>query len=250
MAITPLPITDDTRVLVLTGAGVSAESGIPTFRDANGLWESHRVEDVASPEGWAADKTLVWRFYGARRDAAARCAPNRAHLALAALERRLGDRFLLVTQNVDGLHHRAGSQRLVEIHGALFQSRCDTCDRDPFADTETYASGVRSCELCHRGFIRPHIVWFGEHLDVDHLARVETFVSDARGHPFVYVAVGTSGLVYPAAGIVSVARRAGAETWLQNLDVADNADDFDHVVTGKAGEVLPTLLGVGDEVNS
>lgn len=248
MTIAPLPIGPDTWVLVLTGAGVSAESGIPTFRDANGLWEHHAVEEVASPEGWAKDPTLVWRFYGQRRAAAATCTPNDGHRALAALERRLGSRFLLVTQNVDGLHRRAGSERLVEIHGALFKSRCDTCDRPPFDDEQTYADGLGRCEVCQRGTIRPHIVWFGEHLDPEGLARLDEFVTQAAEHPFIYLAVGTSGVVYPAAGIVNLARRAGAATWLQNLEVADNAGAFDHVVAGRSGEILPTLLGVEDDL--
>jgi NAD-dependent deacetylase len=250
MSIKPIPITDETMVLVLTGAGISAESGIPTFRDANGLWESHAVEEVASPEGWAKDPSLVWRFYGQRRAAAAVCAPNRAHVALAALERRLGDRFLLVTQNVDGLHRRAGSERIVEIHGALFQSRCDSCDRPPFSDDELYADGPRGCERCARGQIRPNIVWFGENLDVKNLERIEAFGARARGRHFVYVAVGTSGVVYPAAGIVSFAKGVGAETWLQNLEVPDNASAFDHFVEGPAGVVLPQLLGATAEVTS
>src|SRR5262245_32023136 len=114
---TPIPIDDRTRVLVVTGAGVSAESGLPTFRDANGLWENHPVEQVASPEGFAADPILVWRFYSERRAAALTVEPNPGHVALAALEARLGDRFLLATQNVDGLHRRAGSERIVELHG-------------------------------------------------------------------------------------------------------------------------------------
>ena len=119
----PLTFDDQTFLAVMTGAGVSAESGIPTFRDANGLWEQHRFEDVASPFGFKNDPKLVWRFYSERRKAASQCKPNLGHLAIADIEQKLGDRFLLITQNVDGLHREAGSQRLVEIHGNLFQSR-------------------------------------------------------------------------------------------------------------------------------
>lgn len=244
-----IPITPTTMVLVLTGAGVSAESGIPTFRDANGLWENHALEDVASPAAWAKDPKLVWRFYGQRRAAAAACTPNRAHRALAALERRLGDRFLLVTQNVDGLHRRAGNQRMVEIHGALNKSRCDRCDRDPFVDDAIYADGPKPCERCDGGTIRPHIVWFGEMLDPENLARINAFVQQAAEVPFVYVAAGTSGVVYPAAGIVSIARNAGAETWLQNMEVPENRSAFDHFVEGRAGDILPGLLGVQERLN-
>src|SRR5580692_8978781 len=124
-----LHLDDDTWLLVLTGAGVSAESGVPTFRDAGGLWEQHRVEDVASPEGFHRDPRLVWRFYSQRRTAALACAPNAGHHALASLEARLAERFLLVSQNVDGLHARAGSRRLLELHGNLFFTRCTACER-------------------------------------------------------------------------------------------------------------------------
>ena len=152
-------IDDDTRVMVMTGAGVSAESGIPTFRDANGLWENHPVEAVASPEGFERDPALVWRFYSERRVAAAKCEPNPGHLALARLEQRLGDRFLLVTQNVDGLHVRAGNTRLVEMHGNLFKTRCSACDRRTRTGARYRADGSkeRYCKKCGKalGVIAP-----------------------------------------------------------------------------------------------
>ena len=138
----PLPITDRSHLLVLTGAGVSAESGIPTFRDAGGLWEGRDVREVATWDGFAADPLRVWRFYSERRQAMADVAPNAAHRALAALEARLGDRFLLATQNIDGLHQAAGSQRVVELHGNLMRSRCSACDRAPFDDRQAYRAGV------------------------------------------------------------------------------------------------------------
>jgi NAD-dependent deacetylase len=237
----------DTRLLVLTGAGVSAESGIPTFRDANGLWESHPVEQVASPEGFAADPALVWRFYSERRAKARACAPNPGHRALAEAEERLGDRFLLVTQNVDGLHRRAGSRRLVEIHGNLFQSRCSVCDRPPFDDETVYgADRPPLCEVCaragRRSLLRPHIVWFGEMLDAAHLRRIDAFLHDAMGHPVAYLAVGTSGVVHPAAGLVSAARGLGAATWLVNAEPPENVRAFDHFVQGPSGRILPELL--------
>jgi NAD-dependent deacetylase len=172
-----LRIDDRTRLLVLTGAGVSAESGIPTFRGADGLWENHPIERVASPEGFQADPVLVWRFYSQRRAGAGGCQPNAGHLALAEWERRLGDRFLLATQNVDGLHRLAGSQRVVELHGNLFTTRCSRCDREPFEDRAVYPEGtVPRCEQCG-GRLRPHIVWFGEMLEPGHLARVGAFLS-------------------------------------------------------------------------
>lgn len=233
---------ETTSVLVLTGAGVSAESGIPTFRGAGGLWENHSVERLASPRGFGENPALVWRFYSARRKAALGCKPNPGHLALSDLERRLGDRFLLVTQNVDGLHLDAGSERLVELHGNLFTTRCSSCQRPPFKDRALYEEGAPACDICG-GLLRPHIVWFGEMLDSDHLARIQSFLlqSSKRGR-VVFLAVGTSGVVQPAAGLVDVARQLGAETWLVNAEASDNAHRFDHFVQGKSGEVLPDLL--------
>lgn len=241
-----LPLTDDTHLLVLTGAGVSAESGVPTFRDAGGLWEGHRVEDVASPEGFARDPLLVWRFYSRRRAGLETVAPNPAHHALAAVERRLGDRFLLVTQNVDGLHRVAGSERVIDLHGALMRSRCTVCDRPPFEDRTVYRDGVAPmCGRCRAAgtdaLLRPDIVWFGELIDRDHLARIERFV-DAAGRRLVFLAVGTSGMVHPAAGLVDAAHAVGGRTWLVNADRPANVDRFDHVVLGPAGKVLPELL--------
>ena len=164
-----LGIDGHTRLLVLTGAGVSAESGVPTFRDANGLWESHPIEKVATPEGFAEDPRLVWRFYSERRRKAKTVEPNPGHLALTAAESRLGDRFLLVTQNVDGLHRRAGSTRLVEMHGSLFETRCSRCPREPFPDDREYLGDPPPCperrSRGHSALLRPAVVWFGEGLD-------------------------------------------------------------------------------------
>ncbi len=154
----PVRVAATTRVFVLTGAGISAESGIRTFRDAGGLWEEHRFEDVASLEGWRAHPDVVWRFYSERRAQAADCAPNAAHLALARLERVVGDRLFLCTQNVDDLHERAGSARVVHMHGELTKSRCEACDRPPFHDPAP-RDGVLLCSCGAR--IRPHVVWFG-----------------------------------------------------------------------------------------
>ncbi|MFO0629046.1 MAG: NAD-dependent deacylase [Polyangiales bacterium] len=242
-------VDGNTRVLVLTGAGVSAESGIPTFRDANGLWENHPVEQVASPEGFAADPLLVWRFYSQRREGASRCRPNAGHEALARLEATLGDRFLLATQNVDGLHRDAGTERLVEMHGNLFMSRCAMCDYGPEVDRTVYPVGeVPGCAACqHRGefgILRPHIVWFGEALDPADLFRIETFMRHAAKGRFVFVAAGTSGVVYPAAGLVDRARSMGAETWLVNLEPPENVGAFEHFVRGRSGEMLPALFDV------
>jgi NAD-dependent deacetylase len=239
-------IDGETRLLVLTGAGVSAESGVPTFRDANGLWESHPVEKVATPEAFAEDPRLVWRFYSERRRGAKGVRPNPGHLALAEAEARMGDRFLLVTQNVDGLHRRAGSVRLVEIHGNLFETRCSLCSREPFPDDREYTGEPPPCEPCaargRAGLLRPAIVWFGEMLDPLRLHAISVFIEQARGGRLVFLAVGTSGLVYPAAGLVLQARAAGAEAWLVNKETADNARAFHHLVRGASGEVLPGLF--------
>jgi NAD-dependent deacetylase len=245
-----IELDDDARLLVLTGAGVSAESGVPTFRGMNGLWEGHRVEEVASPEGFAADPLLVWRFYSMRREAlvAGGIAPNPAHRALAAVEQRLGDRFLLVSQNVDGLHRAAGSERLIDLHGDLMRTRCTVCDRPPFQDRVVYRAGVAPmCGRCQAkgrdALLRPDIVWFGELIDPDALRRIQAFAGEA-GQRLVFLAVGTSGNVYPAAGLVDAARRVGGRSYLVNADPPENVEQFDRVVLGKAGELLPGLLQV------
>ncbi len=244
--VTPLGIPDDARVVVLTGAGISAESGIQTFRNAGGrgLWENHDVHQVATPEGFDADPDLVWRFYSARRLQAARCEPNPGHVALAALERRLAPRghFLLATQNVDGLHRRAGSQRVSEVHGSLWRTRCETpgCPRAvPFEDQESHDHGTPRCPDCG-GRWRPDIVWFGESLDEDVVDEVHQALASCD----VFLAVGTSGAVYPAAGYVMFARAHGARTVLVNLDPPDNLGAFREFHPGKSGELLPSLLGV------
>lgn len=236
------PLIDEgAHVLVLTGAGVSAESGVPTFRGNGGLWNNRRFEELASPEGFADDPTLVWQFYAWRRTVAKECAPNAGHRALVELERRLGDRFLLVTQNVDGFHHAAGSERVRELHGNLFTTRCSGCARPPFEDRSTPESPAPRCDLCG-ALLRPHIVWFGEALDPSHFEAIEDFLGRAQTGRLVFLAIGTSGVVYPAAGLVDAARRMGAETWLVNAEVPDNAHRFEHFIQGKSGEVLPQLF--------
>ena len=241
-----LVLDPSTYLLVLTGAGISAESGIPTFRDAGGLWEGHAVEEVASPAGFRADPLNVWRFYSQRRANMNGVTPNTGHAALVDVERKLGDRFLLVTQNIDGLHTAAGSERVVEMHGNLMRSRCTVCDRPPFEDRTAYKDGVAPmCGPCKaRGkdaLLRPDIVWFGELIPPGVLDRVERFITAAGKH-LAFLAIGTSGLVYPAAGFVDVARKAGGRSWLVNADRPANATSFDEVVIGSAGRVLPTLF--------
>jgi NAD-dependent deacetylase len=248
-----LPLDVRSRLLVLTGAGISADSGLATFRGAGGLWAGQRVEDVATPEAFARDPAFVWRFYSERRAAAAAAEPNAAHLALAALERRLGERFLLATQNVDGLHGRAGTERLVELHGSLWRVRCSTCDAPPLPDDGfPVEPPLPECSACaargRRSYLRPDIVWFGEPLDPDDDWRVHRFIraseraASTAGERLVFLAIGTSGTVWPVAGLVRHAADFGAETWLVNLDPGAQEGAFEHVVHGRAAEVVPALL--------
>jgi NAD-dependent deacetylase len=237
----------DTHLLVLTGAGISAESGIPTFRGAGGMWEGESVARVASPQGFVHDPARVWRFYSQRRVQAREAKPNVAHEVLARLEARLGERMLVVTQNVDGLHRAAGTRQLIELHGSLFKTRCSRCERAPFDDLEAYsATKLPACGQCDaRGefaLLRPHIVWFGEALLPGDLRAVEAFFERARQRRFVFLAIGTSGLVAPSAQFVDAARAAGAQTWLINLEPPRNAQSFHHVVLGEATQKVPQLL--------
>jgi len=227
------------RVVILTGAGISAESGLPTFRDAHGLWEGHRPEEVATPEAFEADPLLVHRFYDARRAALATVEPNAAHHALARLEERLGDDYLLVTQNIDDLHQRAGSRRIVPMHGRLRSSYCLHCgERSHW--TATLADGP-PCPACGVAALRPDVVWFGE---VPHgLDRI----GKAIEHADLFVSIGTSGVVYPAAGLATAAHSAGARTLELNLVPSDGVTVFDQARHGPATELVPAWV---DEVIS
>jgi NAD-dependent deacetylase len=235
--ITPLQITQDDRVFVLTGAGISAESGLATFRDADGLWAGHLIEDVCTPEAWERNPELVWQFYSARRQSAAEAQPNPAHLALADLESRLGDRFFLCTQNVDDLHEKAGSRRLIHMHGELFVSRCSAeCGQLPIIDDALYPTlaEVANCEC--GAPLRPHIVWFGETpMQMDR-------IGEEIAKCTVMLVVGTSGAVYPAANFVRWARQTKARTIYVGPEAPLNASAFTQIVLGKAGAVLTALL--------
>jgi len=230
------------RVFVLTGAGISAESGLKTFRDDGGLWAGYRVESVATPEAWEHDPELVWRFYSQRRRDAKASEPNAAHKALAEVEKQLGERFFLCTQNVDDLHERAGSANMVHMHGELFKSRCeDDCGSAAFQD-EKYYESLEAVPLCKCGArIRPHIVWFGE-IPFD-MPRIEKEIERCT----ILLVVGTSGAVYPAASFVHWARRrAGspARTFYIGPEAPLNVNAFTEVILGKAGERLPGLFEV------
>jgi NAD-dependent deacetylase len=225
------------NIVILTGAGVSAESGVPTFRGPDGLWEGHRVEDVATPEAFRRNKALVQRFYDERRAALAQVAPNTAHLALARLDAAWPGQFLLVTQNVDDLHERGGSRRLLHMHGELKRALCTGCGAAP-----AWAGPLSdnpACPRCGDAHLRPDIVWFGEM--PYHMAQINRAIDAAD----LFVSIGTSGAVYPAAGFVSLAREAGARTLELNLDPSAGTLMFDEARHGPAGELVPAFV---DEV--
>ncbi|MDC8831114.1 NAD-dependent protein deacylase [Alteromonas sp. chi3] len=225
------------RVVVLTGAGISAESGLKTFRDSNGLWENHRVEDVATPEGFAADPDRVYRFYNERRAQLQTpgVEPNAAHRALAELEQALGEHFLLVTQNVDDLHERAGSNKVLHMHGELLSARC--CQSGQAIRWLESFDETTECRCCIPGAkVRPDIVWFGEvpmHMD-------DIIIALAQAD--VFIAIGTSGQVYPAANFVAMAADGGARTIEINLEPSQQNSLFDENIVGEAGKVLPDFV--------
>lgn len=225
------------RIVVLTGAGISAESGLATFRGPEGLWEGHRVEDVATPEAFARDPDTVQRFYNLRREAAAKARPNAAHHALADLATR--HQVTLVTQNVDDLHERGGSRDVIHMHGALNRALCAGCghrwDAPMVMDV---ADCCPACGTC--GTTRPDIVWFGEM--PYHMAAIW----DAIERADLFAAIGTSGQVYPAAGFAQHANRAGLHCVEMNLDPAANARDFHEYRKGPATQVVPDwVAGLG-----
>ena len=232
-----IEVGPEDRVFVLTGAGISAESGISTFRDSDGLWNGIRFEEVATPEAWRRNPKQVWEFYSMRRKAAADKKPNPAHVALAQLEAALGDRLLICTQNVDDLHEQAGSTRVLHMHGNLFQSRCGSCGRPPFDDRKTYEEELPKCLACG-GQVRPHICWFGEvPFHLDRIFRELEFCT-------IFVAIGTSGVVHPAAGSVAQAKLKGCVRTCCYVGLEEPANRilFQQVVLGNAGEILPGLF--------
>jgi len=222
------------HVVVLTGAGISAESGLSTFRDNGGLWDDHRIEDVATPEAFDRNPELVHRFYNLRRAALDTVEPNAAHQALAAAEQQF-DSFLLVTQNVDDLHERAGSKNLIHMHGELLKKRCVQCHQ--ITPCRTELNQTSHCEHCERkGTLRPHIVWFGE---------MPLFVDDIMGALMrcdLFVSIGTSGSVYPAAGFVEVANQSGAHTVELNLEASDQNSQFKESRLGTASQMVPDFF--------
>jgi NAD-dependent deacetylase len=222
------------RIVVLTGAGISAESGLPTFRGTDGLWEGRRVEEVASPQGFARDPQRVHEFYNARRArlTGPGVGPNPAHFALARLGRARGIQLMLATQNIDDLHERAGSPEVLHLHGELLKARCTRCGAVlPWRDELSRASICPACGGID--CLRPHVVWFGETpFGVDE-------VEAAIGRADCFVAIGTSGRVHPAAGFVSWARSAGARTIEINLEESPASGSFHESRRGPAGELVP-----------
>lgn len=225
------------NIVILTGAGISAESGIQTFRASDGLWHNHRIEDVATPQGFAKNPALVHEFYNTRRrqllDPAVQ--PNAAHLALARLEREHSGSVLLVTQNVDNLHERAGSDNLLHMHGELNKIRCNHCGRGYSCMEDIGAHTV--CKSCGKSAgMRPHIVWFGE-MPL-YMRNIETALLNCD----LFISIGTSGQVYPAAGFVEVARNNGAHTVELNLDPSSNSELFHQSINGLASQIVPAFI--------
>lgn len=218
-------------IVILTGAGISAESGMGTFRDEGGLWAQHRIEDVATPEGFARNPDLVHEFYNVRRQQAGKAAPNAAHEALARLEREHPGEVLIVTQNVDSLHEKAGSKNVLHMHGLLAGALCNACDhRWPAPDEMQKTDG---CPACGQPATRPDVVWFGE------IPYFMDRIYDTLDSADLFVSIGTSGEVYPAAAFVQEAHRAGAHTIELNLAPSSRVSDFAETCFGPATEIVP-----------
>ena len=221
------------NIVILTGAGISAESGLKTFRDNDGLWENHRVEEVATPEAFEQNPSLVYRFYNARRAQLQQddVNPNAAHEALAKLEKAFGSNLMLVTQNVDDLHERGGSKSVYHMHGKLLSARC-AISQQTFDWSDSFDHTTK-CPCCNRVTLRPDIVWFGE------MPMYMEEIYDALSKADVFIAIGTSGNVYPAAGFVQIAKESGAHTIEANLEPGVTNALFDESLTGPASHIVP-----------
>lgn len=225
---------DIRNIVILTGAGISAESGLATFRGPDGLWEGHRVEDVCTPEALARDPLLVHRFYDERRAKLAEVVPNPAHEALAALDRAWSGELLIVTQNVDDLHERAGARRLIHMHGELQSALCAACGKAvPWEETLPPGS---VCDGCGKGALRPDIVFFGE------MPYQMDAIDTALRRADLFVSIGTSGAVYPAAGFVQTAAHVGARTLELNLDPSAGSLYFEETRMGAASLLVPEMV--------
>ena len=224
-------------IVILTGAGISAESGIKTFRASDGLWEDHRIEDVATPGAFIRDPNLVHKFYNTRREKllSPEIAPNPAHYALAELEKIFHGEFTLVTQNIDNLHERAGSKNILHMHGELLKMRCKHTNQ--IYECQSPISVNDSCSCCNlAGNLRPHIVWFEEMpLFMDEIYQAVESCD-------LFISIGTSGNVYPAAGLVQIANQNGAMSIEMNLEESNTASQFKNAIYGKASKILPNWL--------
>jgi NAD-dependent deacetylase len=222
------------RVVALTGAGISAESGVPTFRAPDGYWAQYDPMELATPDAFRCDPDLVWRWYSHRRRVIAAAAPNAGHLALAEMETLFSD-MTVITQNVDDLHHRAGSTRVIALHGGIERSRCAACGRAWHGDAAPPSETDPRCDC--GGRIRPGVVWFGESLPADALRAAAATAETAE----LFLTVGTSGLVHPAAGLPDIARRAGAYCVEINPERTPLSSRMHEVLDGPAGVVLPLI---------
>lgn len=231
----PLPLRRYQSIVVLTGAGLSAESGLATFRDSGGIWAQYDYKDVATPEGFQRNPNLVYEFYNMRRREGSTAQPNEAHRALARLERDFGGDLLIVTQNIDTLHEAAGTRNLVHMHGDMATVQCSHCDaRLPWTEDLTAELSCPECELI--GGLRPNVVWFGE------MPHDMEKIADAVSRCDLFVSVGTSGNVYPAAGFVAAALEAGAHTVELNLEPSDTVSYFAEARHGPATQVVPAFV--------
>ncbi len=222
------------KIVILTGAGISAESGIKTFRDSGGLWENHPIEDVATPEGFTRNPDLVYTFYNERRKQASGVNPNKAHKALADLEKTYGENLTLITQNVDDLHERGGHKNVYHMHGELNKARCTNCENITIWKKDLEPTSL--CSHCAKiGFMRPHIVWFGE------MPFYMDFIEEKLRQCDIFCAIGTSAHVYPAAGFVDMVTHYNpqAQTIEINLEASKQASHFKETLYGKATEYVP-----------
>jgi NAD-dependent deacetylase len=226
------------KLTVLTGAGISAESGVPTFRGSAGLWKQFRPEDLATPEAFARNPELIWEWYDWRRGLLAKVQPNAGHRALAEIEERL-PQFTLITQNVDGLHKQAGSKSVLEIHGSIWKLRCTACNRE-WLDRSVPLKLPPHCAC--GSLARPGVVWFGENLPVAIWAAAERAITASD----VLIVIGTSAVVYPAAGLIGLAKSSGAKAIEVNVEATPVSGLVDCTVTGPAGQILPELLAIAN----
>jgi len=228
-------LRDASSIAVLTGAGVSAESGVPTFRGSNGLWKQYRAEDLATPGAFARDPKLVWEWYDWRRSLIAQAKPNPGHYALAKAEAR-ARKFTLITQNVDGLHELAGSRKVLRLHGSIWMLRCLDCQSEREDRRIPLPEIPPRCEC--GGTLRPGVVWFGEALP----AKIWQDAEIAARHSDLFLLIGTSAIVYPAAGLASIAKSSGARVVEINIAESGLSDTIDEFLQGPSGELLPQLI--------